>query len=98
MCDAVEVMSVLGRPIEAAWLWETLNNTIEKATIYVPKQQNKGEWEERRVIQDARIQELQYERCSVCGKYHTTPYLYNITDYAYCPHCGAAMEEGGADG
>lgn len=56
-----------------------------------------GEWTERRVIEDAKIDVWQYERCSVCDKYHTTPYLYSITDYAYCPHCGAKMEKGGSE-
>ena len=54
-----------------------------------------GEWLEREVIQDrrdARIPEWQQERCSVCGKWHTTPYMYCFHYYAYCPNCGARMD------
>lgn len=34
----------------------------------------------------------QTAKCSVCGKYHTTPYLYYFKNYAFCPNCGARME------
>ena len=62
------------------------------------RNRNRGEWTERNVIEDGKIDALQYARCSVCGKYHTTPYLYSFTDYAYCPNCGARMKEGETDG
>ena len=35
--------------------------------------------------------EMQSAKCSVCGKYHTTPYLYYFDNYPYCPNCGADM-------
>ena len=53
-----------------------------------------GEWIERNVTQDrrdAKIPEWQSAKCSVCGKYHTTPYMYYFTNYNYCPNCGANM-------
>ena len=53
-----------------------------------------GEWIERNVTQDrrdAKIPEWQSAKCSVCGKYHTTPYMYYFTNYNYCPNCGSAM-------
>jgi len=39
------------------------------------------------------IEEWQSARCSACGKYHTTPYMYYFYEYAYCPSCGASMTE-----
>ena len=55
-----------------------------------------GKWIERKVIEDGKtIEEWQSAKCSVCGKYHTTPYLYNFDDFNYCPNCGARMEEKG---
>lgn len=54
-----------------------------------------GEWTERKVIEDGKaIEEWQSARCSVCGKIHTTPYLYYFDDFAYCPNCGAEMFNG----
>lgn len=53
-----------------------------------------GEWVERKVIEDGKaIEEWQSAKCSVCGKYHTTPYMYYFDHYNYCPHCGAVMGE-----
>lgn len=53
-----------------------------------------GKWEEQTVedIKVAGVEELQSARCSACGLYHTTPYLYYFKRYNYCPHCGARME------
>lgn len=54
-----------------------------------------GEWKEKTTFHNADdnpiIEEWQSARCSVCGKYHTTPYLYYFNDYNYCPNCGAKM-------
>ena len=58
-----------------------------------------GEWEEKTTFHNADdnpiIEEWQSARCSVCRKYHTTPYMYYFDDYRYCPQCGAKMK--GAD-
>ena len=81
MCDAVEVMSVLGRPIEAAWLWETLNNTIEKATIYVPKE-NKGQWINHRNDNGHNIAD-----CSICG--NSIQWFDDDEKPRFCCMCGA---------
>lgn len=52
-----------------------------------------GKWEEREVFSAAGVvEELQSARCSACGLYHTTPYLYFFNTYAYCPNCGKKME------
>ncbi len=69
---------------------EALHMTIEAL------ERQQGEWLERNVIQDRRdamIPEWQSAKCSVCGKYHTTPYMYYFTNYDYCPNCGAKMQE-----
>ena len=34
---------------------------------------------------------IQSAKCSICGKYHTTPYLYRLDYFPYCPNCGAEM-------
>lgn len=53
-----------------------------------------GKWEEREVSSEKVVDEWQSARCSVCGKYHTTPYMYFFQDYNYCPTCGARMRGG----
>lgn len=54
-----------------------------------------GEWINKNVIHEIEastaIDEWQSAKCSVCGKYHTTPYLYYFDEYKYCPNCGALM-------
>ena len=56
-----------------------------------------GKWIERKVThEDNRrstiIADWQSAKCSNCGKYHTTPYLYYFFNDNYCPNCGATME------
>lgn len=51
-----------------------------------------GEWLEKEVNSDKVIEEWQSARCSVCDKYHTTPYMYYFDNYKFCPNCGARME------
>ena len=50
-----------------------------------------GKWLEKEIHGD-KVGEWQSARCSVCDKYHTTPYMYYFSDYNYCPNCGARME------
>lgn len=56
-----------------------------------------GKWEECEIVQEDGdykiIDEWQSARCSVCGKYHTTPYMYHFDHFNYCPNCGAKMDE-----
>ena len=54
-----------------------------------------GEWLEKTALDNADypIDEWQSAKCSVCGKYHTTPYLYSFDNYPYCPSCGAEMKK-----
>lgn len=60
-----------------------------------------GEWTEKTTFHNADddpiIEKWQSAKCSVCGKYHTTPYLYYFDDYNYCPNCGSRMRGGKDD-
>lgn len=58
----------------------------EEPTI---EERKKGQWEEREVSSDNVIDEWQSARCSVCGKYHTTPYMYYFDKFSFCPNCGS---------
>lgn len=51
-----------------------------------------GKWEDKEVIHKRCIEEWQSARCSACGKYHTTPYMYYFDDFKFCPNCGAKMD------
>ena len=56
-----------------------------------------GKWMEKKVThEDNRrstiIADWQSAKCSNCGRYHTTPYLYYFDHYNYCPNCGAKVE------
>ena len=56
-----------------------------------------GQWTEKNVIHEVEssspIEQWQSAKCSICGKYHTTPYLYYFDEYNYCPSCGAKMRK-----
>ena len=72
--------------------WESDVEAI-KALPPTQTEPKRGEWLERDVFDEHNITEWQSAKCSVCGHYHTTPYLYNFTRYSFCPHCGADMRE-----
>lgn len=56
-----------------------------------------GKWEEKETFHNTDdepiIEEWQSAMCSVCHKYHTTPYMYYFNNYNFCPNCGADMRE-----
>ena len=54
------------------------------------QQAKHGEWLEVEVSEIDDF-ELQSAKCSYCGLYHTTPYMYYVMLYPYCPSCGAKM-------
>lgn len=53
-----------------------------------------GKWLEKDVSHINLEGEMQSARCSCCGLYHTTPFLYYFKEYKYCPNCGARMDGG----
>ena len=69
---------------------EKAQDTIEQLPSAQPK---KGKWKEQAIenVKAAGIEEVQVAKCSACGLYHTTPYMYYFTEYKYCPNCGARM-------
>lgn len=61
------------------------------------EEKKKGTWKEKSVIFTEDVPGMdswQSARCSVCGKYHTTPFMYYFDNFNYCPNCGADMREG----
>ena len=79
-------------------LFEVYEEKLRELPPAQPEQPEpkRGEWLERDVIDEPKgkhITQWQSARCSVCGRYHTTPYLYSFTHYNFCPNCGADMRE-----
>ena len=72
-------------------------NVIDNAPTVEPERK-KGEWLEKAYHDTDPIDEWQSAKCSACGKYHTTPFVYYFDNFNYCPNCGAEMEEGEQDG
>jgi len=79
-CDA-KLFSNTPNMVVAKW-----NHRAERIEI----ERKKGKWLERSVHHGL-IEDLQQAKCSVCGKYHTTPLLYFYDNYPYCPSCGSEM-------
>ena len=55
-----------------------------------------GRWKSMEKIYDDKaeyITEWQQAECSVCHKWHTTPYMYFFKYDNFCPNCGARMDE-----
>ena len=55
-----------------------------------------GEWEDKEIFNDTNddhiVDKWQSARCSVCGWYHTTPFIYYFNNFNFCPNCGAKMK------
>lgn len=66
-------------------------DALEMAIEALEQEPKVGEWLEKEVNSD-KIEEWQSARCSICDRYHTTPYMYYFSKYNYCPNCGARME------
>lgn len=72
--------------------------TVRTYPIVPSADRPSGEWLECEVSAVDAFDEWQSARCSVCGKYHTTPYMYYFSNYNYCPSCGAFMgKKGGSE-
>ena len=67
---------------------QAINTCID---IIKDAEDNVGYWENIDVNTTDQIGNWQTAKCSKCGLYHTTPYLYNIHLYNFCPNCGADM-------
>ena len=70
--------------------------TVLRCTPPVQPKRQTGHWEEKEVHEKGSledIEEWQSAKCSVCGKYLTTPYLYYFYDFEFCPSCGASMTD-----
>jgi len=98
----MQIDIALNMAIEALQFQEIMvtNPRTAKPTPMVCKncQENnipRGEWEDKEVFNetddDHIVDEWQSARCSVCGKYHTTPYMYYFDNFNFCPNCGADM-------
>ena len=76
-------------------------NDLPSAQPDVPER-NVGKWTEMTVIHkdEAKdiIEEWQSCRCSVCGRYHTQPYMYYFYEPKFCSWCGAEMRKETEDG
>ena len=86
--DAVLELNVEHR---VSWVDAVIDMLDEMPT----EQLKKGRWEEPALenVKAAGVEEVQSARCSACGLYHTTPYLYHFKYYNFCPHCGADMRK-----
>ena len=90
---AVDAVLELSEKVADEMLFiDAIVDEIENIPSAEPER-GKGEWLEKDVFTSTkgRIKEWQSAKCSVCGKYHTTPYLYYFGNYKYCPNCGAEM-------
>ena len=69
---------------------------LEAKAVAIIKSERHGEWKEKETHLnegDCEITEWQSARCSKCGKYHTTPYMYSFNNFNFCPNCGAKMDK-----
>lgn len=76
--------------------YKRLDNILSEMPTADVRENVHGKWLEKEIIHNhanAKISELQSARCSVCNKYHTTPYMYSFYNYNFCPNCGADNRE-----
>lgn len=92
MSDLIEREAAIAELFKAHGIGEAHRRILSIAPVdAVPVR--RGSWTERKVLEDPEIYLLQSARCSVCGRYHTTPYMYNFDNFNFCPNCGAKMED-----
>lgn len=73
------------------WQNAFANKPTDSAPTANVREVKRGTWQEKQVFDGNCIEEWQSAKCSVCGRYHTIPYLYYFRDDNYCPYCGADM-------
>lgn len=73
---------------------DDVTRLLSLPTIFPDEARGVGKWEQKEIfgVEETTIEQMQSACCSVCGKYHTTPYSYYFSKYNYCPSCGAKME------
>lgn len=83
-----------GLKCRACWVDDMLGEVDNAPTVSPDEVRGVGEWKQKEIInlEDTTIEQMQSACCSICGKYHTTPFSYYFTEYNYCPSCGAKME------
>lgn len=94
MDDLISRQAAINELDHAAWgkEWDkALAKAMLESLPSAQPERKKGKWEEREVSSEKVIDEWQSARCSVCGKYHTTPYMYYFDNFSFCPNCGADM-------
>lgn len=92
--EAFEKDTDMQRWDSGCWIrYKMFENAIDAAPTIEADPVKHGHWEEKTVI-NCNVDEWQSARCSSCGRYHTTPYLYYFANFDYCPSCGAKMDEG----
>ena len=71
--------------------YEISMRLVEDAPTIEPRP--RGKWEEKGIafIRDTNIERVQEMRCSKCKRWLTTSYMYYLTQYKFCPNCGADM-------
>ena len=69
-----------------------IEKAIDEAPTIDAEPTRHGKWKEYQRLEANIVGELQSAECSVCGRYHTTPYMHSYDYYEYCPWCGARME------
>ena len=93
--EAFETDTDMQKWDSGCWIrYKMFENAISTAPS-IDIEPKRGEWKEKEVVdyEETTITQWQSACCSVCGKYHTTPYLYYFDDFNFCPNCGADMRK-----
>lgn len=82
----------LVNPNEPRWSDNEVVNFLKSRPSVDAVEVRHGHWEECEVLDKNCVEVCQSAKCSICGRYHTTPYMYYFDQYKYCPNCGARMD------
>ena len=99
LIDWDKVLEWMHRQKETTEQWSmriAIENYIDEMPTVDAELVRHGQWEQVEVVhdrKDAKIQDWQQAKCSVCGRWQTTPFMYYLKLDNYCPHCGAKMDE-----
>lgn len=94
----IDIQGYLSRYGKSHTNWhETLNEVIERLERAERTQKMRGKWIEKTAAGNpnaAGIEEWQSCKCSNCGRYDISPYMYYFSEPNYCSWCGADMRGG----